>query len=502
MANLLNQNIGTNYKGILNLNTLNGNLSGTLQAVTDGDGNASLLKLSTTEVDFTYAKVRGTANAGVIDIFGAISQDLQFWTADGGTRFGYITAQSDGIEFLASTSRFLSFGAGNAEGMRLTATRNLAIGTTSASARLHVRGDGTNPIARFENSAGANFFLINNSGQTIYGSAGANEPYLVNYNGDSTESGAGQSLRIRQRANVNGTLIQYWADGLFNNTTSGTNISHHFLSSGYAGAAGNGLYRAMQIGYTINNSGAQTGTATGIFLNATETALNGMEHNLMDLQVGGNPKFTLSRTGLGYFGNGVLAAYFSTNAYYYFSSRGALSAQSDGVFTLLNNAENGFGRLQFGGTTNAFPSIKRSATSLHFRLADDSAFAPITSNSINLIQNSGGANQIVFTDNSLSNKFAQYLSGASFLFYNYTTALNAFTIASDSAFNFGDSLAVASARVQIDSTTQGFLPPRMTTSEVNSIASPAEGLVVFNTTISHLCVYQSGGWVRMSHSPM
>ena len=55
MANLSGQNIGTNYKGILNLNTLNGNLTTTLQAVTDGDGNASPLRLSTTSVDINSA---------------------------------------------------------------------------------------------------------------------------------------------------------------------------------------------------------------------------------------------------------------------------------------------------------------------------------------------------------------------------------------------------------------------------------------------------------------
>jgi hypothetical protein len=52
MANIFGANIGQNYKGILNLNTLNGNLSGTLQAVTDGDGNASVLQLSTASVSF------------------------------------------------------------------------------------------------------------------------------------------------------------------------------------------------------------------------------------------------------------------------------------------------------------------------------------------------------------------------------------------------------------------------------------------------------------------
>ena len=45
--------------------------------------------------------------------------------------------------------------------------------------------------------------------------------------------------------------------------------------------------------------------------------------------------------------------------------------------TLINTAETDFNRLQFGGTTNLFPAIKRSTTYLQARLADDSAFAPI-----------------------------------------------------------------------------------------------------------------------------
>lgn len=47
----------------------------------------------------------------------------------------------------------------------------------------------------------------------------------------------------------------------------------------------------------------------------------------------------------------------------------------------------------------------------------------------------------------------------------------------------------ASAIAQINSTTKGFLPPRMTTSQKTAIASPAAGLVVFDTTLNKLCVY-------------
>jgi hypothetical protein len=47
----------------------------------------------------------------------------------------------------------------------------------------------------------------------------------------------------------------------------------------------------------------------------------------------------------------------------------------------------------------------------------------------------------------------------------------------------------ASAQVQIDSTTKGFLPPRMTTTQKNAIASPTAGLIVYDTTLNKLCVY-------------
>jgi len=52
---------------------------------------------------------------------------------------------------------------------------------------------------------------------------------------------------------------------------------------------------------------------------------------------------------------------------------------------------------------------------------------------------------------------------------------------------------VATAALQISSTTQGFLPPVMTTTQKNAITSPATGLVVFDSTLSKLCVF-SGTW--------
>ena len=54
---------------------------------------------------------------------------------------------------------------------------------------------------------------------------------------------------------------------------------------------------------------------------------------------------------------------------------------------------------------------------------------------------------------------------------------------------------VNSAILQIDSTTKGFLPPRMTNTQRTSISSPAIGLIVYCTdTTEGLYVYKSGGW--------
>lgn len=51
-----------------------------------------------------------------------------------------------------------------------------------------------------------------------------------------------------------------------------------------------------------------------------------------------------------------------------------LRAPSDGIISLLNAAATGFTRLNFGGTTNLFPALDRSATTLRVRLADGSGY--------------------------------------------------------------------------------------------------------------------------------
>ncbi len=60
------------------------------------------------------------------------------------------------------------------------------------------------------------------------------------------------------------------------------------------------------------------------------------------------------------------------------STNSKIKSPADGELTLLNQAENDFTMLRFGGTTASFPALKRSTTSIHIRLADDSNYASLS----------------------------------------------------------------------------------------------------------------------------
>lgn len=59
---------------------------------------------------------------------------------------------------------------------------------------------------------------------------------------------------------------------------------------------------------------------------------------------------------------------------------------------------------------------------------------------------------------------------------------------------FNTTSANSSAILQADSTTQGFLPPRMTNAQMLAIATPAAGLVVYDTTNNKHCGYNGTAW--------
>ena len=334
-------------------------LDTTLRAVTDQANTVSPLQLSTTTIGATE------------NIF--FQAEYKNIGRDGNNAVRFATGE---IRLsVGSSGNILFYDAGTATNF-LTANKNgVAIGHTTASARLHVRGDGTNPIARFEDNTGINYISI------TYPSG---IPTLIWSDGSYYQMGPSghnvYSANTMVHYGVWGTNAYAWSWQPVNSMSAiaGTQKLYNFNGT-FASAAGSASPRLLDIAYTINNSGAQSGTATGIFLNATETALNGMTHNLIDLQESGISRFKVSGTGRGDFLGDLYAnTMWSSNGTFRTNNTGTrLTSTVDGIWLMLDNAGTDFNRLQFGGTTNLYGAIKRNGTEFQFKLADDSAFTRV-----------------------------------------------------------------------------------------------------------------------------
>lgn len=119
--------------------------------------------------------------------------------------------------------------------------------------------------------------------------------------------------------------------------------------------------------------------ADGVF-----TLLNAAQTSFSRIQLGGTtsafPAIARNGTGLD-FVLGDMTGYSAIRAASLRMNSGSLIADTgDGVIRLTNNAASDISRVCWGGTTSAFPSLKRSLTVLQARLADDSGFAPLQGN--------------------------------------------------------------------------------------------------------------------------
>ena len=68
------------------------------------------------------------------------------------------------------------------------------------------------------------------------------------------------------------------------------------------------------------------------------------------------------------------------------------------------------------------------------------------------------------------------------------------TSTSDAAVSIGTNSQNISAVLTLQSSAKGFLPPRMTGSQAEAIASPAEGLMIYSTDGSGSTITSKGWW--------
>lgn len=278
--------------------------------------------------------------------------------------------------------------------------RNFVIGTQGATSLRFA----TNNVVRWDiNSAG--HFLAATDNTYDIGASGANRPKDI-YIGGSFYRVAGSYSATVDNSGFSATSPSGVQTALRLTQTAWTDFNL-VLPASTSNAAMTGLTGALEL---RNGTNAQTFRVYNTFTDAsnyergvfdwstTSNALTIGTQNLgtgsqRDVRIVASSNIVLNPT------NGAVS--FGTGALLINTSRYRISTPGDSIITLFNGAGTDFGRLQFGGTTSSFPSLKRNGTAINVRLADDSADAPLTAGSIT----SGGvAVPTISSTDTLSNK--------------------------------------------------------------------------------------------------
>ncbi len=118
--------------------------------------------------------------------------------------------------------------------------------------------------------------------------------------------------------------------------------------------------------------------------------------------------------------------------------------------------------------------------------------------------NSYVSNKENFVGNGSTDNGSLNLHGQGGLSLRYGNAGSAGTIglylSTAGNIGIGTTSPNASAVLDVQSTTQGFLPPRLSFEEIIAISNPAEGLVVYNTDSKLLNLYNGTKWLNMDGS--
>jgi hypothetical protein len=143
------------------------------------------------------------------------------------------------------------------------------------------------------------------------------------------------------------------------------------------------------------------------------------------------------------------------------------------------------------------------------------AFTGVTNGALrvngNILTSSNGTNDIGSSVNqflttwsgtfrSISGGQTRWGATSAYNFYNSTNFVGQFAANTGNLLlqNGGTFTDVASSRLTINSTTQGMLPPRMTTAQKNAISSPATGLVVYDTDLKAISNYNGTSWLSLT----
>ena len=365
-------------------------------------------------------------------------------------------------------------------------------GSTSI-ARLLVKGSGSTSATTsllVQNSAGTEALKVTDNGSTTLYGLGINSAVGL---GAVTMNLSGNCIiatptSFQVRSGITDTPV------LFINGNNGTPFSY------FTGNTAIGSTTDLSARLGIKGSGSTSATTSLLVQNSSSvssltitddrTSTFGGVVNITPPQITGGTQFFTVKSGnwptalIRGFENGTLILGSSTGTFgidsVQISSRQLTNITFDnsGGFVPNNNI-NQYGWIFSASYTNAGAGGVSEASMIRMAGNTATAIGNVTLNQFAV-------------KNTINNTAGTTINRGYFYDPTVTSVVNTTNIAFQStsgSVNINTSTIQASAILQADSTTQGFLPPRVTTIQKNAIATPAAGLVVYDTDLNKLCVY-------------
>ena len=373
----------------------------------------------------------------------------------------------------------------------LNVSGNTAIGVASAEGILHTADNsGVNIFQRSNNSAsyGTNFYIRKSRG-TVGSEANVGSGDMIGQMSFSAYYGDFDNQSASISSKVEGTLAADTTPGslIFSTTAAGANTVTERMRIDSSGSIGIGIDAPTQKlhvntpndGEGIKAENASTGAA--FEAKYISGAGNGYQLKLDD---NNNDTTIFLRS----YGN----SYFNTGGNF-----GIGTTSPEGILHTANNSG-----------TNIFQRSNNSATygtNFYIRKSRGTVGSEANVSSGDMIgQMSFSAyygdydNQSASISSKVEGTLAADTTPGNLIFSTTAAGANAVTermrIDSGGNVGIGTDAPHATARLHVHSTTSGFLPPRMTTTQRNAISTPAPGLLIFNTTTNKLECWDGTSW--------
>jgi len=359
-----------------------------------------------------------------------------------------ITARSNEMR-IGGSQMNITFYTSSSEKFRVDTNGNVGIGTTSPSTKLHVQGAASGYLFRVQGTSTLNVYDPGAAAEIGVGSGSGDKLKL--FSNDSLNNGI--TIDTSGNVGIGTTSPAYTLDVV----SAGTATAR--LKSAGTGAIslryenGSGFKSAA----VVDNNGLYRLDATNISLNPTNNVGIGTTSPSRNLHVHAD----------------------SGNAYLQLTQAATGTTSNDGFQISMGTAQVNFINRENGNMvfeTNNTEKMRITNTG-NVGIGTTSPGAKLSVNGNVKIE---GTNSLLFGGSASIPSWAINHNGSDLLI-------------DDQGGNIGSVLF---------NNSEGVALPRLTTTQINAISLPAQGLMAYNTTLNTICFYNGSSWQKVSHTSM